>query len=388
MFDKNKPPYCGPIGLNIKSFTGCNSSESIFAWFDNARIYYTHKARVAIRQACNLLGQANDVEILAPSYNCGSEVDPIIKSGCRISLYKIDKKALVDIADLEANITSRTKAIYVTNFFGFSPDIEVIRKLCDLKGLVLIEDCALSLFSSHDARKLGTFGDFAIFSFPKTLPVPDGGALVINKAELESSLWDLRKPQWTLILKNILPICKATVLRFLTRHINQSALINIMAGKSAEKRANLDDSIIQKMPGNYFYDETINNTSVSNITHYLMAKFSPQEIIQSRRRNYLTYLEALKYADILEPLYRELPSGVCPLTFPVIVPKRNRIYSKLISEFIAAAPWWAGYHPDIPWDKYPDACFLKDNILALPVHQLLDTEDILFIADRLIKNIP
>jgi hypothetical protein len=59
----------------------------------------------------------------------------------------------------------------------------------------------------------------------------------------------------------------------------------------------------------------------------------------------------------------------------------------MTAELIAVAPWWAGYHPDLPWDEYPDTCFLKDNLLTLPVHQQLNREDILFIADRLLKNI-
>jgi len=384
---KNNQPYCGPAGLSIKSLLGRIASKNVFTWFAGSRIYYTHKARVAIRQACNLSGLDNGGAILVPSYNCGSEIDPILKSGCKPLLYRINKNALVDISDLEAKITSRTKAVYVTDFFGFSPDIEDIRKLCDLKKLVLIEDCALSLFSSHDSRKLGTFGDIAIFSFPKTLPVPDGGALVINNQALASTPWNLRRPHWAPVLEKLMPLSKASVLRSLARSTGKSTIIKIFAGRSAAKRAEMDDYTIQKMPENYFYDENISNTAISNLTRHMLSNFSPQDIIQLRRKNYLTYLAALKNTDRIEPLHRELPPGVCPLAFPVIVPERNRTYAKLTAELIAVAPWWAGYHPDLPWDKYPDARFLKDNILALPVHQQLNTEDILFIADRLLKNV-
>jgi len=52
------------------------------------------------------------------------------------------------------------------------------------KGLLLIEDCAQALLSKFGESPLGSFGDVAIFSIRKTLPVPDGGALVAgtNKA--------------------------------------------------------------------------------------------------------------------------------------------------------------------------------------------------------------
>ncbi len=379
--------YCGPLGILGHYFMCANQKENVQSWFANHNVAFVHKGRVAIRHAADLICASNSNEILIPSYNCGSEIDPILKSGCKTIVYRIDKKALVDMQDIEEKISSRTKAVYVTNFFGFSPDIEDLRKLCDLKKLILIEDCALSLFSSHVTKKLGTFGDLAIFSFPKTLPVPDGGALVINKSELEPSKWKMQKPRLTPVLRNLISLSKASVLRALSRRTYKSTNIKIFASKSAAKLAEIDDYTMQKMPSAYFYDETISNTAISNLTRHMLSNFSPSDIIRLRRDNYLAYLDAFKHIDRIEPLYRKLPPGVCPLLFPVIVPERNSTYTKLTAELIAVAPWWAGYHPDLPWDKYPDACFLKDNVLALPVHQQLNKEDILFIIDRLIKNI-
>ena len=379
--------YCGPQGFNTALFRQNHTGHNVYSWFADQNVTFVHKGRVAIRHAADLIVSSSQDEILVPSYNCGSEIDPILQSGCKTILYRINKKALVDINDLEAKITSKTKAVYVTNFFGFSPDIEDIRKLCDLKKLVLIEDCALSLFSAHAARELGTFGDIAIFSFPKTLSVPDGGALVINNPQLLSPNWKLQKPKCAPIFKSIMPLVKATILRSLARSTGKSTLIKIFAGKSAARRAAIDDDTMQKMPGSYYFDETISNAAISNLTRRMLRNISSPDIINLRRQNYLTYLEALKHTDRIEPLYRELPPGVCPLLFPVIVPERNRIYAKLTADLIAVAPWWAGYHPDLPWDKYPDACFLKDNILVLPVHQQLNTEDILFIVDVLLKNV-
>ncbi|NLG41958.1 MAG: hypothetical protein GX547_01830 [Phycisphaerae bacterium] len=45
-----------------------------------------------------------------------------------------------------------------------------------------------------------------------------------------------------------------------------------------------------------------------------------------------------------------------------------------------AVPWWAGYHPAFAWDEFPEAAFLKDHVLALPVHQQLCPTDIDAIA--------
>ncbi len=55
-----------------------------------------------------------------------------------------------------------------------------MKALAERHGLPLIEDCALSLLSSDGDRPLGTTGDVGIFCLYKTLPVPNGGALVVN----------------------------------------------------------------------------------------------------------------------------------------------------------------------------------------------------------------
>jgi hypothetical protein len=47
-------------------------------------------------------------------------------------------------------------------------------------------------------------------------------------------------------------------------------------------------------------------------------------------------------------------------------------------------PWWAGYHPHLAWDLYPDACFLKDHVLALPLDHLKTTRHIEFICRSLV----
>jgi perosamine synthetase len=377
--------YCGRPGLSPLALLHQKKPGNVLEWYSSRASYYTHKGRTAIRRACDLLGLCPGDEMLVPSYNCGSEIDALLNSGCSIGIYRIDRAAAVDMHDLEVKLTDKTKAIYVTHYFGFSPDIVKIRQLCDETGLFLIEDCALSLLSSHDSRKLGTFGEVAILSFPKTLPVPDGGALIINDPTLASKTWELRRPRMKSIVKKLLPLGKAMVMRHLSLW-GAHVMMDKIAPWSAAKQATIIDDDIQTMPDSYFFDEAISDTAISNLSRRLLVTFSAEDIIQRRRSNYLSFLEILKDSDTVLPLYRELPPGVCPLSFPVIVPERNLTFAKMSTEFIAVFPWWAGYHPNFPWPDFPDACFLKDNLLTLPVHQQLTREDILFIAKRLLSH--
>jgi len=52
---------------------------------------------------------------------------------------------------------------------------------------------------------------------------------------------------------------------------------------------------------------------------------------------------------------------------------------------IAAVAWWAGYHRQLHWQDYPNACYLKDHLVALPVHQQLRQEHIQYISERVVE---
>jgi DegT/DnrJ/EryC1/StrS aminotransferase family len=76
-------------------------------------------------------------------------------------------------------LDQETKAILVIHEYGFPhPQLSELLEVAHERGIPLIEDCAHSLDSALDDRPLGSYGDFAIFSLPKVLPVASGGILV------------------------------------------------------------------------------------------------------------------------------------------------------------------------------------------------------------------
>ncbi|MCX5704161.1 MAG: DegT/DnrJ/EryC1/StrS family aminotransferase [Candidatus Omnitrophica bacterium] len=193
-----KYPFCGPPSLGMGQILGIKEGNNVFSWFngnvERDVVLLIHKARTGIRHACRLLGLGSGTEVLAPAYNCGSEIDALLDSGASVVLYRIDRCCKIDIEDLRSRITSKTKAIYVTHYFGFPQGMGEIRELCSIYKIYLIEDCALSLFSSDGLKKLGDCGEIAVFSLPKTLPVPDGGVLVINNPDIMQGPWHLTPP--------------------------------------------------------------------------------------------------------------------------------------------------------------------------------------------------
>jgi dTDP-4-amino-4,6-dideoxygalactose transaminase len=120
-----------------------------------------------------------------------------------------------------------------------------------------------------------------------------------------------------------------------------------------------------------------------------LKKFDVNSIIHRRRKNYLRMLSMLSDNKGFGILYRELPAGVCPLSFPLIVSNRAELILKLKQLSIDAVAWWKGYHNGLQWDEFPEARFLKDNVLTLPVHQDLSDEDVDYIGKsflRLVKD--
>ena len=81
------------------------------------------------------------------------------------------------------------------HYLGFPGPVQEVRALCQRRGLALIEDCAHALFSRLGDRSLGTFGDLAIFSPWKSLPLPDGGLLRVNDVRLSPRCRSTARPR-------------------------------------------------------------------------------------------------------------------------------------------------------------------------------------------------
>lgn len=86
---------------------------------------------------------------------------------------------------IRAAITEKTKAIIVVHYAGYPADIVKIREVCDLHNIKLIEDCAHALGATVNGSSVGTFSNYAIFSFQaiKHFTTIDGGFLVCNSEE-------------------------------------------------------------------------------------------------------------------------------------------------------------------------------------------------------------
>lgn len=96
----------------------------------------------------------------------------------------------IDVARLEAAITTRTKAIVPVHLYGLMCDMRGLRAIADRHGLKIVEDSAHCVEACRDGVRPGQLGDTACFSFyaTKNLTCGEGGAVTTNDTELYERL--------------------------------------------------------------------------------------------------------------------------------------------------------------------------------------------------------
>ncbi len=359
------------------------------AWFPGSDVHLTYKGRTALRYLCDLMGLRGS-EVLVPSYNCGAETEPLIEGGARIVPYVVDRGALVDMDDLRELISKKTKAIHVTHYFGFPQPIEEIKNVCDQNNLFLIEDCALALFSGWKGKMLGSWGDVAIFSLPKTLPLPDGGALVVNNEQLASSGWQKKKVPAATIAKGFLSLAKSATFRSLSEHrasrpIYHSLHERRVAKELATFSSTRDPEARLAVPDWMHYSGEFDDRALSRLSERLFQKVDKDAIVRKRRSNYLRLLSLLPEGRGFKPLYEDLPPEVCPLGLPLLCNNRDALYTALLKRGVESAAWWPGFDRNMDWTRFSGARFLKNHVLLLPVHQNLGDGDMGYIAQSILS---
>lgn len=123
-------------------------------------------------------------EIIVPSNTYIASILAISENGCTPVLVEPSLITYnIDPTLIEAQITSKTKAIMVVHLYGQAVQMEKIWALAKKYNLKIIEDAAQAHGAEYQGRKTGNLGDAAGFSFypGKNLGcLGDGGAVTTN----------------------------------------------------------------------------------------------------------------------------------------------------------------------------------------------------------------
>jgi dTDP-4-amino-4,6-dideoxygalactose transaminase len=122
-------------------------------------------------------------EVIVPDFTFPATGNSAHHAGAEPVLVDIDIKTYtIDPAEIEKNITQKTKAIMPVHLFGQCANMKRINEIAEKHRLYVVEDAAGSIGAAHNGKKAGTLGDIACFSFHprKVLATGEGGMLVTN----------------------------------------------------------------------------------------------------------------------------------------------------------------------------------------------------------------
>jgi dTDP-4-amino-4,6-dideoxygalactose transaminase len=383
------------MALNAEPATFAFSAEPWWSWnslsvrqakqddlIARADHYYFFWARNAIYHCLQLLQIEPGSRVLLPSYICRAAVDPFLAYGLAADFYAVKRDCAADLSDIEASLTPNTKIILAAHYFGFPQAMEEIRRISDRYQLALIEDCAHVLAGEINGQPLGTFGDAAVFSWRKFLPVYDGGELVIKHTRQTARMDTVREaPLFTLrVAWNVIE----RSLRQGSGRVSRLTYSSLRAIQTAARTC--VDKVVSRPPAlrvetsSTEFDKSMVDLPMSRVSRWIKKHSDVEAIIGKRRRNYeLLRTELMSHQDIV-PLFPQLPVSICPWVFPVFFTKKRSAHRLLRSRGIPAVAWDDVRHPDIRAGRFKDADYLYENLVFLPIHQCLREQDVRKIA--------
>jgi len=132
-------------------------------------------------------------EVITPAMSFAATPNVIMRVGAKPVFVDVDLNTRnIDLAQAEAAITPRTRAIMPVHFAGLPVDMDALYDIANRHNLRIIEDAAHAIGSSWQGKKIGSFGDIVSFSFHpnKNMTTIEGGALSFADPE-EAKRFDL-----------------------------------------------------------------------------------------------------------------------------------------------------------------------------------------------------
>lgn len=155
------------------------------------QVVATNTGTSALHLALSCLNLGEGDEVLVPSLTFVASFQAIKATGAIPVACDVNPDTLsLDVADAEARITTRTKAVMPVHYAGAAADLPSVQALAARYQLRLVEDAAHAFGATFQGRKIGTFGDATCFSFDsiKNLTCGEGGAIATANAALADEL--------------------------------------------------------------------------------------------------------------------------------------------------------------------------------------------------------
>lgn len=190
-------------------------------------------------------------EVIMPSFTIISCAAAIIRTGASPVLVDCDPHTWnMDVTQIEAKITSKTKAIMVVHIYGLPVDMELLLSLAEKHGLMIIEDAAEMLGQTYKGRACGSFGDISAFSFypNKHVTTGEGGMILTDDDILAKRCRSLRN------------LCFQPEKRFVHEELGWNfRMTNMQAALGIAQLERLDECVAKKRRMGQRYTELLSD---------------------------------------------------------------------------------------------------------------------------------
>ncbi len=135
-------------------------------------------------------------EVIVPAHTFIATAAAVTFAGARPVLVDVVSATYnIDVAQIEAAITPRTRAIIPVHLYGLPAEMDAILQVADKHDLVVIEDACQAHGAHYKGRRVGSLGHAAAFSFYPTKNLGgcgDAGMLVTNDAQVAEQVRAMR----------------------------------------------------------------------------------------------------------------------------------------------------------------------------------------------------
>ncbi len=131
-------------------------------------------------------------EVITTPYTFFATAGSIWRTGARPVFVDIEYETFnMDVSQVEAAITPRTRAVMPVHLFGQCVDMDPLTALAKERGLAVIEDACQAIGATYKGKRAGSMGTTGCFSFYPTKNlngIGDGGMVVTQEPDLAERL--------------------------------------------------------------------------------------------------------------------------------------------------------------------------------------------------------
>jgi len=303
----------------------------------------TSSGTTALHMALLAYGIGPGDEVITSPFTFIASANSILFVGAKPVFVDIDPKTFnMDVSQIEAVITTKTKAILPVHLYGLCCDMEVIMSIAKKHHLVVIEDACQAHGAGFKGKRAGSFGTGTFSLYPtKNITSAEGGMITTN-----------------------------------------------------------DDAVMEKcrvirnhgMRRRYYHDELGYNFRMTDVHAAIgNAQLAKLDMFNNKRKkNAAYYNKHLKGVTV--PF---IPEGYAPVyhqyTIRVHEGKRDDLRAFLKEKDIGSEIYYPlpihkqGFYMEMFGDDktYPEADFAAAEVLSIPVHPSLSKEDLQKVASSI-----